>query len=190
MSEDLIRYDLLVQDSLREVIRTVLSDVALHGLPGKHHFYLSFNTRSPGVILSERLRSKYPEDMTIILQHQFSRLAVYETYFEVCLTFSSIPEFITVPINALTAFYDPSVEFAVKFENLEAPLKDYGEEPVLEKPSSTELPVEGKFAEDDTALKADSVSQNNREVDNQDEPETLSSSTAQIVSLDAFRKKK
>ena len=116
MSKDLIRYDLLVQDALKGVVRKVLSDAARDGLSGDHHFYISFRTDFPGVRLSDRLREKYPQDMTIILQHQYWDLGVTEHAFEVGLSFSGIPERLLVPFDAVTGFFDPSVQFGLKFE--------------------------------------------------------------------------
>ena len=120
MSKDLIRYDLLVQDALKGVVRKVLGDAAKDGLPGDHHFYVSFRTDFPGVRLSPRLREKYPEDMTIVLQHQFWDLAVTEQSLEVGLSFSGVPERLFIPLDALTGFFDPSVQFGLKFEIQEA----------------------------------------------------------------------
>ena len=116
MSVDLIRYDLLVQDALRAVVRRVLTDVARDGLPGEHHLYVSFDTRAPGVRLSPRLKEKYPEEMTIVLQHQFWDLIVAEQFFEVGLSFNGIPERLHVPFDALKGFFDPSVKFGLQFE--------------------------------------------------------------------------
>src|ERR671914_3131147 len=116
MSKDLIRYDLLVQDALKGVVRKVLGDAARDGLPGDHHFYISFRTDFPGVRLSPRLREKYPEDMTIVLQHQFWDLAITEQSLEVGLSFSGVPERLFTPLDALTGFFDPSVQFGLKFE--------------------------------------------------------------------------
>jgi uncharacterized protein len=116
MSQDLIRFDLLVQEALRGVVRKVLSDAAVHGLPGEHHFYVSFRTDAPGVRISNRLREKYPEEMTIVLQHQFWDLGITEHSFEVGLHFSGVPERLLVPFEALTGFFDPSVQFGLKFE--------------------------------------------------------------------------
>lgn len=116
MPQDLIRYDLLVQDALKGVVRKVLTDAAERGLPGDHHFYVSFRTDEPGLRMSQRLREKYPEEMTIILQHQFWDLAVTEHTFEVGLSFSGIPERLLIPFDALTGFFDPSVQFGLKFE--------------------------------------------------------------------------
>ncbi|RVU19716.1 SspB family protein [Methylobacterium oryzihabitans] len=116
MADDLIRYDLLVQDALRSVVRKVIGDAARDGLMGEHHFYVSFRTDYPGVRISQRLREKYPQDMTIVLQHQFWDLGVTEHTFEVGLSFSGVPERLLVPFEAVTGFFDPSVQFGLKFE--------------------------------------------------------------------------
>jgi hypothetical protein len=116
MPEDYIRYDLLAQQALRGVVRTVLADVAKKGLPGEHHFKITFNTAAPGVRLSDRLHAQYPENMTIILQHQFWDLTVGERAFEVGLSFGGISERLAVPFDAIVAFYDPAVQFGFQFE--------------------------------------------------------------------------
>lgn len=121
MTQDLIRYDLLVQDALKGVVRKVLGDATRDGLPGEHHFYVSFRTDFPGVRLSTRMREKYPQDMTIVLQHQFWDLAVTEHALEVGLSFSGVPERLLIPFDAMTGFFDPSVQFGLKFEIQEAP---------------------------------------------------------------------
>ncbi|HMO29460.1 ClpXP protease specificity-enhancing factor SspB [Enterovirga sp.] len=193
MSTDLIRYDLLVQEALKGVVRRVLTNAAREGLPGEHHFYISFRTDRPGVRLSPRLRERYPADMTIVLQHQFSGLAVNDQAFEVGLSFSGVPERLRVPFDALTGFFDPSVQFGLKFEPQEeaqpageavqttapdvpptplpAPLPQVGrrkpgEEPpkAEEKPESPAAPAPGT-------------------------PQEAAQETAQVVILDAFRKK-
>lgn len=120
MADDLIRYDLLVQDALRGVVRKVLTDAAREGLMGEHHFYVSFRTEAPGVRMSQALREKYPQDMTIVLQHQFWDLNVTEHAFEVGLSFSGVPERLLVPFDALSGFFDPSVQFGLKFDLSEA----------------------------------------------------------------------
>ena len=116
MPNDLIRYDLLVQEALCGVVKKVLVDVAKHGLPGDHHFYITFRTHAPGVRLSARMRELYPEEMTIILQHQFEDLKVTDVALEVGLSFKGIPEILLIPFDALTGFFDPSVQFSAKFE--------------------------------------------------------------------------
>ena len=120
MPDDHIRYDLLAQQALRGVVRTVLADVAKKGLPGEHHFKITFNTAAPGVRLSDRLRAQYPETMTIILQHQFWDLAVGERAFEVGLAFGGMSERLAVPFDSIVAFYDPAVQFGFQFDATEA----------------------------------------------------------------------
>jgi uncharacterized protein len=130
MATDHIRYDILAQAALRGVVRTVLADAAKKGLPGEHHFKITFNTTAPGVRLSERMRARYPSDMTIVLQHQFWDLVVTEQGFEVGLSFGGVPERVAVPFDAVTAFYDPSVQFGFQFEVIDgAPTADAVEEP-------------------------------------------------------------
>jgi uncharacterized protein len=128
MAVDHIRYDVLAQEALRGVVRTVLADVAKKGLPGEHHFYLSFDTRADGVRLSPRMRAQYPEEMTIVLQHQFWDLMVSQDGFEVGLSFGGIPERLAVPFAAVKGFFDPSVQFGLQFEQAgEAAFKQAGE---------------------------------------------------------------
>lgn len=115
MTVDYIRYDILTQDALRSVVHTVLTDAAAKGLPGEHHFFISFDTRAEGVSLSSRLKAQYPKEMTIVLQHQFWDLVVTEDRFEVGLSFSGIPERLVVPFRAITGFADPSVQFGLQF---------------------------------------------------------------------------
>ncbi|MGO9701883.1 MAG: SspB family protein [Xanthobacteraceae bacterium] len=120
MATDHIRYDILAQAALRGVVRTVLADAAKKGLPGEHHFKITFDTTAPGVTLSERMRARYPEEMTVVLQHQFWDLTVTEQGFEVGLSFGGIPERVGVPFDAVTAFFDPAVQFGFQFETIEA----------------------------------------------------------------------
>jgi uncharacterized protein len=115
MSVDHIRYDILTQDALRGVVRTVLTDAAANGLPGEHHFFISFDTKAEGVRISPRLKAQYPDEMTIVLQHQFWDLVVGDDSFEVGLSFNGIPERLTVPLAAVKAFFDPSVQFQMQF---------------------------------------------------------------------------
>jgi len=116
MVTDYIRYDILTQDALRGVVRTVLEDAARNGLPGEHHFFIAFDTRSEGVKLSQRMRTQYPEEMTVVLQHQFWDLVVTEEQFEVGLSFGGVPERVVVPFAAIKSFADPAVKFGVQFE--------------------------------------------------------------------------
>ena len=116
MATDLIRYDLLVQDALRSVVRKVLSDTARAGLVGEHHFNIAFKTQAPGVVVPPAVRSRFPDEMSIILQHEFWDLVVTQDAFEVSLHFSRKPERLTVPFDSITGFTDPSVPFGFKLE--------------------------------------------------------------------------
>ena len=120
MATDHIRYDVLARDALRGVLRRVLTDAAEHGLPGDHHFFITFLSTAEGVKLSPRLLAQYPEEMTVILQHQFWDLVVTDDRFEVGLSFGGIPERLVVPFNAIKSFFDPSVQFGLQFEPSDA----------------------------------------------------------------------
>ncbi|MBN9266045.1 MAG: hypothetical protein BGN89_11960 [Alphaproteobacteria bacterium 64-6] len=111
-----IDYDALAQEAMRGVVRAVLSRVQKTGLPGNHHFYIAFDTRHPGVVLSKRLKSKYAEEMTIVLQHRFWELIVTDVRFEVKLTFDGIPERLVIPFDAIKVFFDPSVPYGLQFD--------------------------------------------------------------------------
>jgi hypothetical protein len=211
MAKDLIRYDLLVQDALKGVVRKVLSDAAKDGLAGDHHFYISFRTEFPGVRLSNRLREKYPQEMTIVLQHQFWDLAVTEHTFEVGLSFSGVPERLLIPFDALTGFFDPSVQFGLKFEVQEdelqedegepapapaRPARGAGSEPVELQPKKPAPAKSGapklapKDGEGETGEAAEPKGK--KAADNAEKPAEKSDSPApgaEVVSLDAFRKK-
>jgi hypothetical protein len=110
-----IDYDAMTQDALRGVVRAVLELVVRSGLPGDHHFYVAFSTQAAGVVMSRRLKEKYPDEMMIVLQHRFWDLAVTEEGFEVKLTFDGIPERLYIPYQALRVFHDPSVRFTLQF---------------------------------------------------------------------------
>ena len=112
-----IDYEALQQDAQRGVVRAVLSQIVKTGLPGEHHFYISFLTQAPGVILSKRLKEKYPHEMTVVLQHRFWDLIISEDRFEVKLTFDGIPERLVVPYRSIKVFIDPSVRFGLQFED-------------------------------------------------------------------------
>lgn len=201
--KDLIRYDLLVQDALKGVVRKVLIDAGKDGLPGEHHFYISFQTDFPGVRLSNRLREKYPQEMTIVLQHQFWDLNVTEHTFEVGLSFSGVPERLLIPFDALTGFFDPSVQFGLKFDSqddedeeeiVEAPpapqpVRNGGSEPVELKQSRKPSPTEKKQASEKAPAKAEQPKDEAAEASKPAEAEAGAAGSAEVVSLDAFRKK-
>lgn len=116
MAEDHLRYDILAQEALRGVVRKVLAEVVKTGLPGEHHFFISFVTRAPGVRLSEKLLTQYDKEMTIVLQNQYWDLKVTETGFEVGLSFDGQPETLVIPFSAIKGFFDPSVQFGLQFD--------------------------------------------------------------------------
>jgi hypothetical protein len=174
MSNDLIRYDLLVQDALRGAVRKVLSEVAKEGLPGEHHFYITFRTHAPGVRLSTAMREQYPDVMTIILQHQFWDLSVSETNFEVGLSFRNVPERLLVPFDAVTEFYDPSVQFGLKFE-VEEPAPEDGANDLEPNESSGPVVFAPAEARKETAADVTAAS--------------AEAEPGKVVSIDAFRKK-
>ena len=116
MAEDLIRYDILAQEALRGVVRKVLTEVVKTGLPGEHHFFISFVTKAPGVRMSQRLLEQYDKEMTIVLQNQFWDLKVSDVGFEVGLSFDGQREMLVVPFSAIKGFFDPSVQFGLQFD--------------------------------------------------------------------------
>jgi hypothetical protein len=169
MATDLIRYDVLARDALRGVLRRVLTDAAEHGLPGEHHFFITFISKAEGVKLSPRLLAQYPEEMTVILQHQFWDLVVTEDRFEVGLSFNGIPERLVVPFSAIKSFFDPSVQFGLQFE----PTETVAEAPAgTEEATVTTMPTIAPTAATET----------------EDEP-VKPGEGAEVVRLDRFRKK-
>lgn len=119
MAEDLIGYDTLTQEAMRGVVRAALSRaIGARGLPGRHHFYITFKSQAPGVVLPDHLKSRYPDEMTIVLEHQFWDLEVFPDRFRVILKFGGQPYPIVAPFAALTRFYDPSVRFGLQFDAL------------------------------------------------------------------------
>jgi hypothetical protein len=195
MAVDHIRYDILTQDALRGVVRTVLMDAARNGLPGEHHFFISFDPRMEGVRLSARMREQYPEEMTIVLQHQFWDLAVLEDRFEVGLSFGGVPERVVVPFVAIQKFVDPSVQFGVQFELLEAAddpegaaetdtARDVPDKPA--RPPAEHRPARGSSEMAAAAAPSDRPDvAPDKPVPNKDDGQE----GAQVVRLDRFRKK-
>ena len=133
-------YEAMAQDALRGVVRTALKVAASpRGLPGDHHFYISFRTRAPGVSGPPEVLGKYPDEMTIVLQHQYQDLAPGETFFAVTLRFGGAPKRLSIPYSAVTRFYDPSVQFVLQF-----PPPEVEEAPPEPEPETTaEAPAEG-----------------------------------------------
>jgi hypothetical protein len=203
MAVDHIRYDLLTQEALRGVLRTVLSDAAKNGLPGDHHFFVTFDTCAQGVRLSQRMLAQYPQEMTIVLQHQFWDLAVTGDSFEVGLSFGGVPERLSIPFAAVKRFVDPSVGFNLKFEQIggtdekidgkpdslpapDAPKKDPGgpaDSRTKSKPRRTTPAVPAP------ATPAAPVPQTAASEDQTDKPTDKSAGSGEVVRLDRFRKK-
>jgi uncharacterized protein len=176
MATDHIRYDVLARDALRGVLRRVLTDAAEHGLPGEHHFYITFLSTADGVKISPRLLAQYPEEMTIILQHQFWDLVVTEERFEVGLSFGGIPERLTVPFASVTRFLDPSAPFDLLFDVSDAVAEEASARvPAATPATSLPSPPARPAAETKTA-------------ETNEEP-AKPSEGAEVVRLDRFRKK-
>lgn len=205
MTKDILRYDLMVQEALKGVVRKILIDAGRDGLPGEHHFYVTFRTTAPGVRLSQRLREKHPEEMTVVLQHQFWDLNVSDHSFEVGLSFSGVPERLLVPFDSITTFFDPSVQFGLKFETMDsgetpaadepatAPgkLRGAGSEPGMASPAALPLPTKTSGTGGPVSRLKQPVESSESAGDTPDTPATEGDegAGAQIVSLDAFRKK-
>jgi uncharacterized protein len=159
--QDMMHYDAMVHDALRGVVKAALKRAASPGgLPGEHHFYITFKTDAPGVSGPEDLLAKYPEEMTIVLQHQYWDLAPGETFFVVTLKFGGEPKKLSIPYAALTRFYDPSVQFLLTFEPVPVAEAEPTPAPAA-KPKAVEKPKE----------------------------ETPAGEEEKVVSLDQFRKK-
>lgn len=158
--ENILRYDKMVEQALRGVVRQAVEEVMADGLPGDHHFYITFMTDYPGVNIPDYLRDRYPGEMTIVLQFQFYDLDVNDEQMQVTLSFNNVPEKLVIPLAAITIFADPSVNFALQFQ----PLGD---------------DIEPDFEPDDDGPSGDGSDDN----DGGDEK------TGEVVSLDQFRKK-
>lgn len=158
--KDLIGYQALAQAALKGVVRTALEKASkLERLPGDHHFYITFRTRTPGVQMADYLKDRFPEEMTIVIQHQYWDFEVHEDRFEIILKFSGVPQHLRIPFAAVSRFFDPSVNFGLQFETSEETVQ-------FSKPGAAPPP-------DATAAKAEQADPAN----------------PTVVSLDAFRRK-
>ncbi len=162
VKEDSLRYDKMVEGALRGVVRQAVEEVMNDGLPGDHHFYITFMTDYPGVVIPDYLRERYPGEMTIVLQYQFYDLTVDKDKMSVTLSFNNVPERLTIPLGSISIFADPSVNFALQFQ----PLGDD-----LDEADLLDLEDEDREGEAKPAKK----------------PRT--DKTGEVVSLDQFRKK-
>lgn len=179
MADDEIRYDVLTQNALRSVVREVLTQVQSDGLPGEHHLYIAFDTCADGVSISKRLKEQYPEEMTVVLQYQFWDLFVWDDRFEVKLSFNNVPERLLIPFESVKAFYDPSAQFGLQFgkpgaandsaqQHMASALPDV----VSDQTDEPEPPEHSDTPNDDLTVEV-----------------VLSRPPAEVVQLDAFRKK-
>ena len=159
MAQDTLNYSVMIDQAMRGVVRDALRRVSANGLPNEHHFYISYATEYPGVKMSDQLKNKYPKEITIVLQHQFWDFKVEEAQFGVTLSFGGVPEKLVVPFAALTAFADPSVKFGLQFQQMEM----FDAEIIgADHPQAVSISLDGM--EEDLG-------------------------TAEIISLDSFRKK-
>ncbi len=179
---DLMRYDLLAQAALKQVVRMALARVEREGtLPGNHHFFISFDVRHPRVSISERLRKKYPEEMTIVIQHQFWGLHVHGDHFEVNLSFDAIPEKLVIPFDAVKGFFDPAVQFGLQFE--------------VARPEEENAGPEAEEGASDTRQQAAAGGGEEQEAgapsaeEAKEAPRAEETDSPKVVSLDKFRKK-
>jgi hypothetical protein len=183
---DHFRYDLMTQQALRGVVRNVLLEVVKKKvLPGEHHFYISFDTHADGVKISDRLRLQYPEQMTIILQHQFWDLAVSERGFEVGLSFGGIPEKLGIPFEAINGFFDPSVQFGLQFEEVTEGQDRQAPANMSDKPSNKKRGPSPAIAAP-TSVPEEPAAMAEEPAPKPDKPE----GGGEVVRLDRFRKKK
>jgi len=166
MAGKLLDYNLLVETALRGAVREAIKRVSEFGLPGNHHFYITFRTDQEGVDIPEYLHERYPEEMTIVLQHQYWGLEPGEDAFQVTLSFNKVPERLVVPYAAITAFADPSVQFGLQFRV--APNPEFRPAAVVPQNEENTTPAE-PAADDGTPAER---------------------KTGDVVALDAFRKKK
>ena len=140
MADIELRYDKMVEEALRSVVRDALTVAAEHGLPGEHHFYVTFLTQAPGVQIPDHVRARHPDEMTIVLQHQFWGLEVDEDWFEVTLSFSGVSERLVIPFAAVTGFADPSAKFGLQFQPVPEDDEEYEGELGEPAPSAAEKP--------------------------------------------------
>lgn len=181
MAKDFIGYQALTDQALRGVVRDALRRIEKSGLIGAHHFYLTFKTHAEGVDIPEFLREQYPDEMTIIIQHQYWALKVKDDYFEVTLTFKKLPAPLHIPFNALTAFFDPGVQFGLQFRSESEAAAKPGTGPVAvpaapaEPEAETPEPVAAMPAAGEKKPAAEKPAEK--------------TGPGEVVSLDSFRKK-
>ncbi len=189
MSQDHIRYDILVQEALRGVVRKVMGEVAKTGLPGDHHFFISFITKAPGVRISQKLLEQYEKEMTIVIQNQYWDFKVGETSFEVGLSFDGQPETLEIPFSAIKGFFDPSVQFGLQFDVEGAKGVEGAQEAErAEKSEGAEGAEKTKKAAQDAQEKPENEGKTASK-DDKTKEDKKNDDSDKIVSLDSFRKK-
>ena len=181
MTESYIDYDAKVQDALRSVVKTVLKDAEQDGLQGDHHFYVAFKTQAEGVDIPAHLVSRFPDEMTIVLQHKFWGLAVHDDRFEIGLSFNQKPEHLVVPFDAIVGFVDPSVQFALQFHDEDA---SEGEAE-----TSSEIVQSNDVAGDDAGMFIVEETETQKEAKQNDSASQDGVPLDNVVTLDTFRKK-
>ena len=186
MGEEGLRYDAMVEQALRSVVRRALSYAAESGLPGDHHFYVSFRTNDPGVDIPAQLRSRYPNEMTIVLQHQFWGLDVGEDAFGVTLSFSDVPERLTIPYSAISAFADPSVRFGLQFDSSQGEGGDMVTP--MAAPEQRQQPAEPSTADSPFTL-VEAASRAGEAADDEAPEEEEAPAGGKVIMLDPYRKK-
>lgn len=191
MSNDLMHYDALTETAMRSVIRSALAQVAAEGLPGSHHFFITFDTNHAGVGMAERLRAAHPAAMTIVLQHQFRDLTVSETHFSVELSFNQIPEQLVIPYDAIISFFDPAVEFGLRFSHpdLGPDMQTEEDDTIMEWHKSPAAPATEADSEVGALNEADASADGINQGSDQNSDQSSDQNEDNIVSIDSFRKK-
>ncbi|NIA68569.1 hypothetical protein HBA54_08195 [Pelagibius litoralis] len=186
MAKEELRYDRMVEDALRSVVRRALVYVSEQGLPGNHHFYITFRTEHAGVDIPKALKERYPGEMTIVLQHQFWGLEISEKQFAVTLSFADVPHRLVVPFDSVTAFADPSVRFGLQFdvESLDGSKSpsETGDPAALPEGAQAGLAEPPRLAGNTESGTPPSPSEDGEKSD-------AAESAEKVVTLDAFRKK-
>jgi hypothetical protein len=185
MAKQILQYSAMVEAALRAVVRQSLSEVAENGLPGNHHFYITFRTSYPGVQVPDYLRARYPSEMTIVLQFQFYDLTVDDTAFSVTLTFNNAPERLVIPLRAITVFADPSVNFALPFQPVEPSVTETAASAVPKIAPAKAAPVKTEKAK---PVK-DTQPEKTGKPEKTGAEKTGAEKTGEVVSLDQFRRK-
>ena len=188
MIHETIDYPGMIDTAMRHVVRDALKHVDKFGLPGEHHFFISFQTNYPGVSISPQLKSRYPEEITIVVQHQYWDLKITDTQFSIMLSFNNIPEKLVVPFDALTAFADPSIKFGLQFHGKRIPNSSSSSAPMAsangakaDKEDPVSCPATGRTANDKPPMAAFE--------EEAPSEETTAANDEKVISLEAFRKR-